>query len=177
MMKKISPLIYVPAQYGLVATLLGASLLITLFYVGKHPFLIPVYFDFRIFLFAVFIFFAMKDYRENYNNGVLFFWQGMVGSYAFTLAFAILASGAITLFGMLEKDFVQQYIHLFTEQVKTYPKEVIERIGKENFESNLRKIPSTNAFDLGLTYFMQSLMIGFFLSIIVTVILRKQSQN
>ena len=82
MLSKIfrSPLVRVCARYGIIAGVLCILILISLFYMGKHPFLVNPFLDFRVPLFGVLIFFALKELRDYYQDGVLFFWQGTAGS-------------------------------------------------------------------------------------------------
>lgn len=173
----MKPLFQVPLKYGAIAGILGAALVIGLFYLGPHPFLIPVFLDFRIFLFGVFIFFTLKELRDLYYEGILYFWQGLIGSFFFTAIFAIIASSCIAVFTWLAPDFLQAYIKQSIEQLKLLPPTVVERIGKDVFDRNLKLLPSTNAFDLALLYFTQSFMIGMFISIILSVILRRQPKT
>jgi hypothetical protein len=173
-MKINSPLVKIAYKYGAMASLIGFALVVMLFYSGKHPFLIPVYADFRIFLFGVFIFFALKEYREQYGEGILYFWQGMVGSYVFLLSFGLLAAMAVFLFSLVEASFVTEFVRLFTEQAKAIPAEELERVGKVDFERNLLELSNTNGYQLALLHGKQSLIIGFFISIIITIVLRKQ---
>lgn len=170
----MKPLVKVPLKYGSIAGALGALLVIGLYYLGRHPFVIPVFLDFRIFLFGVFIFFTLKELRDYWFGGVLYFWQGLIGSFLFTLMFAIISSLGIAVFGNVVSGFVADYITLTIEQVKSLPPEVIEKIGKDIYERNLEMLPATNAFDLALLYFTQSFMISFFISIVLSVILRRQ---
>lgn len=170
----MKPLVKVPLKYGSIAGVLGALLVIGLYYLGRHPFVIPVFLDFRIFVFGVFIFFTLKELRDYWYGGVLYFWQGLIGSLLFTLMFALIASLGIVVFASIFSGFVADYITLTVEQLKSLPSEVIERIGKDSYERNLEMLPATNAFDLALLYFTQSLMISFFISIILSVILRRQ---
>jgi len=149
-------------------------LVVMLFYTGKHPFLIPVYADFRIFLFGVFIFFALKEYRDQQGQNILYFWQGMVGSYVFLLSFGLLAALAVYLLTLADSSFVTEFVRLFTEQAKGIPPEELERVGKEDFERNLSELSNTNGYNMALLHFKQSLIIGFFISIIITIVLRKQ---
>lgn len=173
-MKINSPLIKIALRYGAIASLIGFALVVMLFYTGKHPFLIPVYADFRIFLFGVFIFFALKEYRDQQGQGILYFWQGMVGSYVLLLSFGLLAAMAVYLFTLADASFVTEFVRLFTEQAKSIPAEELERVGKEDFERNLLELSNTNGYNMALLHFKQSLIIGFFISIIVTIVLRKQ---
>ncbi len=176
-MKINTPLVRVPLRYGIIASLIAFALVVVLFYADKHPFLIPMYADFRIFLFGLFIFFSLKEYRDQYQQGVLYFFQGMVASYIFLLSFALLSASFIWLFASMNEEFIKQFISLFIEQARTIPTEDIERLGKDNFERNLEEVSYTNAFGMAKLYFRQSLLIGFFISIIVTIILRKQPKQ
>lgn len=170
----MKPLVQVPLKYGIIAGFLGAALVFGLYAIDRHPFLIPVFFDFRIYLFGVFIFFTLKELRDFHYGGFLYFWEGLIASFIFTAAFAIIAAGCIGMLILAFPGFLQSYITQSVEQLKLLPPHVIESIGKDTFDRNLAILPTTNAFDLALLYFTQSFMIGMFVSIILSVILRRQ---
>lgn len=172
--EKIPPLVRVPLRYGLIGGVLGFVLIIILYYLNRHPFLIPVFFDFRVVFFGVFFFFSLKELRTYYFEGLLFFWQGIAACFVFLVVFATIASSLIWAFAALVPDFVSQYITLFLEQARTFPPEVIEQIGKDAYERNLAALQTTNAFNMAALYFWQCFVIGFFVSIIISVILRRQ---
>jgi hypothetical protein len=172
----IPPLVRSPLRFGLIGGVLGSAFVIVLFYVGTHPFLVPVFMDFRLILFIVLIIYSLKELRDYYYKGLLYFWQGMIASLILTATFAIVASGLLWLFGELVPDFVTSYVDKAIAQVRAMPPEVIEKIGKERFDLSLAALPSTTAFDLALLYFLQSFGISFFISIIISVILRRQPQ-
>lgn len=171
------PFVSVPLKYGVIAGFLSAFLAIGLYYMGRHPFLIPVYFDFRIFVLGVFIFFTLKELRDLHYDGVLYFWQGILCSFLFTAIFG--TAGAITImtFAWIVPEFLQSYITLSMEQIKSLPADVIDRIGKEVYQRNLELLPATSEFDLGILYFIQSFMISFFITIILSVILRREPKS
>jgi hypothetical protein len=168
------PIIKVPVKFGIIAGVLGALLLIVLYYMDRHPFLIPVYLDARIFIFGIFLFFSLKELRDFHQAGNLYFAQAIIASFIFVTTFALVASAIVATFGVVVPDFVESYIKLQTDLIKKLPPEVIERIGKSTYDRNLRVLPSTNAFDLASLYFMQSYLIGLLASIILSVILRRQ---
>lgn len=172
----MQPLVKVPLVNGAIAGVLGSFLVVGLYYLDRHPLLFPVYFDQRILLFGIFIFFTLKELRDYYGD-VLYFWQGIIASFIFISVFAIISSAALMGFSALVPDFVQSYIHLSTEQLKGLPADVIERIGKEVYERNLNALPSTNAKELAKLYFWQSFIIGLFISIIMSVLLRRQPKS
>jgi hypothetical protein len=174
-MKK--PLFRVPVMYGAIAGVLGFFLMIGLYYIGYHPFSVPVQLDFRVFLFGIFIFFTLKEVRDIHKGGILYFWEGSLMSFIFLLAFATIASAAIAIFIMIFPEFLDSYITMKMDFLKTLPPDIVERIGKDVVESNLKMLPATNALDLAALYFWQSFMIGAFISIILSVILRKQPKT
>ena len=173
----MSPLFTVPAKYGAIAGVLGAGLTLGLYAMGRHPLVIPVYMDFRIFLFIIFIFFTLKELRDFHQGGVLFFWQGLFGSLLFTSIFALLAAAVIWTFASASPNFISSYVTQKIAEVKAFPPDIIEKIGKDVYERNLSLLPTTNALDLAILYFTQSLMISFFISIILSVILRRQPKT
>ena len=167
-------LLRVSVRYGVLAGLIGSILLVGLYYLGRHPFLIPVFMDFRIILFAFFIFFALREIRDHYMRGILYFWQGIIASFFFTVCFASISALALLAFMYIVPEFVSDYISLSLAQLRSLPPVVVERIGDEVYTRNLEMLPVTSASDLSLLFFTQSLMISLFISIILSVILRRQ---
>ena len=173
-MKTISPLLKIPARFGVIAGILGFAVALVLYYIGKHPFLFPVYFDFRVLLFGVFIVFALKEYRDFYKGGVLYFWEGFIGSIIFVTVYTVVAIIGMTIFGLLQPDFLSTYVSLSIAQIKSIPPEIVAQIGKDVYQRNLEMLPATTLGDMMMLYAMQSFIIGLFISIILSVILRRQ---
>lgn len=171
---KRSPLLSVSIRYGAVAGVLTFVLMAAMYYLGRHPLLVAPYLDFRILLFGVFIFFTLKEFRDYYQEGKLHFWQGLIGGGVTVLVATSLASVGLLIFGTYNQQFLSSYIELMTEYLKTFPPEIVKQIGKEVYESNLKALPATNMRELVETYFAQGIAIGFFVNIILSVILRKQ---
>jgi uncharacterized membrane-anchored protein YitT (DUF2179 family) len=174
---KRSPLVKICARYAGVAGVLTFVLLLILFYTGHHPMLVAPFLDFRILLFGIFIVFALKEFRDYYQQGVLYFWQGLLGSLFMVLVSSAIASAGFWIFGAFEPTFVGSYVEQMTAYLKTFPKEDIERIGKDIYERNLEQLPATNISKLVITYFFQGIAIGFFVSIILSVIMRRQPKT
>lgn len=173
-MKKVSPLVSIGVRNGLIAAIVSIVLLVAMYYMGRHPLMVSPFLDFRILLFGVFIFFTLREFREVHQDGTLYFWQGMMGSFVTVSVTAVVASLLLLAFCALEPTFMPTYIDAMTAYLKTFPKEDIERIGKDIYERNLSLLPSTNSKQVAGLYFAQSIMIGLFVSIIMSVVLRKQ---
>jgi hypothetical protein len=81
------------------------------------------------------------------------------------------------IFGAFETNFIPEYIRLMTEYLKSAPEDEVARVGKETIERNLQALPSTNMGQIATLYLVQSFGIGLFVSIIMSVILRKQPKT
>ena len=173
-MKRPSPLIAIGIRYGVIAGILCGVLLMAMYYMGRHPLMVSPFVDFRVLLFGVFIFFSLREFRDYYQEGALYFWQGMVGSFFFVMVAGTISALVLLAFCAYESTFIPTYVKAMTEYLKTFPPEDIERIGKDVFESNLNGLSDTNGKQIAGKYFIQSVMIGFFVSIILSVILRKE---
>ncbi len=172
-MKK-SPLVGISLRNGVIGGVLSVILLIIMYYTGPHPMLILPFVDFRILLFGIFIFFSLKEFRDNHQNGELHFFQGMLGGFILVMVMATVAAAGVWIFSSFEPAFVRDYVKQGLESLNQYAKEDIDRIGKEVFDRNLALLPSTNGKALAGKHFGQSLVFGLFLSVILSVILRKQ---
>lgn len=173
----MKPLVQVPLKYGAIASVIGILGLIGLYYMGRHPLMIVIYMDFRIILLAVFMYFSLKELRDVYQDGILYMYQGMLASFMFVITYAILVSVAMFAFGSAVPGFREDYVKQGTEMLQSMPKEAIEQIGKDLYERNLSRLPATNVFELSVIYFRQSVIIGLFISIILSVVLRRQPKN
>ncbi len=177
MLKSVPRLVFISVRNGLIAGLLGFLLMIVLYYMGRHPFLFSLFFDFRLILFSVFMVFGLKELRDYHQQGLLSFGQAMVSNLLFTILFAVTASGLIWIFMMMDTNFLATYIKVATEQMNAIPTEAIEQVGKVAFERNLFALQGTNRGDLAFDYLIKSFIISFFLSIIISVILRRQPKT
>jgi hypothetical protein len=171
------PVVRVSVRYGLIAGVFGFALMIALYYMNRHPMLVSLFFDFRILLFSILIIFSLKEIRDYYQEGILYFWQAMIGSFLLTLTFAVVCSLLIYLFALWNSEFVTSFISLGLAQVKTLTEADIEQMGKQNYDAMLAAMPTTSAFSMARRFFFQSFIISFFLSIIISVILRRQPKS
>ncbi|MCS6974028.1 MAG: DUF4199 domain-containing protein [Cyclobacteriaceae bacterium] len=170
-------LLFITLKYGALAAVLSSSFLVVVYYLGRHPLLVSPFLDFRVPLYGIFIFFALREFRDYHQGGVLYFVQGMAGSSLMVMWAALLGGLGVWIFGTLEAGFVSEYIEKTLAYLKSFPEEDILRIGKEVYERNLELLPATNAAQLASLYLVQSLVIGLLLGIIMSVILRKQPKT
>ncbi|HEV8513935.1 MAG TPA: DUF4199 domain-containing protein [Cyclobacteriaceae bacterium] len=172
-----SPLFKVPFRWGLVGGVIASIVVAVLYFIGRHPFLLLAVFDFRIILFGVFIFFSLKELRDYHLQGLLFFWQGMIGSFVFITTSALIGSIFTWGFAKWNNNFLPSYIEQLQKQIISYKEEIVSSVGVETYNQQLAKLPLTSPMDLAGDYFLKSMIIGLFLAIVITTILRKQPKT
>lgn len=177
MFSSVRHLLFLAVRNGLIAAVLAFMLLLALYYMGKHPFLFPIYFDFRLILLSVFLVMTLKEFRDDFQEGILYFGQGMIGSFVFTLVYALVVSAFIWGFCLIVPAFLTSYIDTAIAQLTSIEPAVIEQLGKEVFDQNVNKLPGTKGSDLALDYAGKTFIISFFISIIISVILRSQPKT
>ena len=168
------PFIRVSVRYGMIAGVFGFALMIVLYYMNHHPFLVPLFFDFRILLFSILIIFCLKEIRDYYQEGFLSFGVAMIASFIFTVTFGLLCSLLLYLFILWNPELVTSFISLALEQARNISPDDIEQIGKAAYDELLANLPTTTGLYLARRFFFQSLIISFFLSLIISVVLRRQ---
>lgn len=176
-MKNIKPLFRIPLKYGAAASVLAIVLIIVLFYAGRHPMLIPVFYDYRIFLFGVIIFFSMKEYRDYYNEGRLHFWEGIVNGVITYLVVALVAGLFIWIFSLIDPEFLETYIQGTIRGLELDKEELTKTgaitITEEEFQQQIEMLKSIRPSVLTLDYIIKSMVIGFPITLILSVFLRK----
>lgn len=175
---KKTPLLIITVRYGLIAGVLITLLLIAIYYIGEdHPLMIPPYLDFRILLLGILIFFGLKEFRDGYNESVLYFWQGIIGSYIILFIASVVGALGLMTFAHIEPKFVSTYIEQRMAYWQSFTDEEINKIGKNVFDYNVKHFASVDALQLAFSYFAQGIIMGLFISIILSVILRKQPKT
>lgn len=164
-------------RYGLIGGAIAFVLVVVMFYLGRHPLVVSPYLDFRILLFGIFVFFALKEFRDYDQDGVLYFAQAMLGGFIVIFISTCLTSLLIWIFGSLEQDFVTEYVEQVTAYLKSFSQADIDQLGKDTYERNLAGLPATNIATLAFTYFIHGLVLGFFVNIVLSVIVRRHPKT
>lgn len=171
-----NPLVRIPFRYGLFGGVIGGLVIVVLYLMGMHPFLLPVIVDFRIAIYSLFIFLCLKELRDSCYQGELFFWQGMVGSYIFVGTAALIGAVVTLAYASWQKEFIVTYIAKLQQQLTGFKKQFVESVGIDAYNQQLARLPGTTAFDLAGDYFLKSLIIGLFLAILFSVVVRKTTK-
>ena len=174
-MRRDNPLIFVPIRYSIYGSIINIGALLILYYFGRHPLLLNPFFDARLPLYLVFIYFSMKTYRDQFNAGSMHFWQGIAIGLLNYMSMALIVSVFIQIFAGIESThFLSNYIQLASEQMLANKDAFVEALGLETFEETMLELPRTTSLHLAADFLLKSMPIGLFLTIILAVLMRRK---
>lgn len=165
-------------KYGVIGAALNLVVVLILYFSGKHPLLFPFFLDPRILIFLIFIYFVIRDYKENFNQGYLHFWQGIILGVVTYTTIGLLGSLFIFTFSRLNPEFLESYIsgamngmELAKEELLNGPQKV--RMTIEEYNRHLTALQETSSATLAADYFLKSLFLGFLIPLLYSVLFRK----
>lgn len=173
---RIPPLVRVMARFGMISGVMGIIAVLVFFYLGKHPFWIFPFFDPRVLIIAIFLVLGLREVRDYFQDGLLFFSQAMLGSLILLGVMSLIGYIGIWLFATVEPDFVKLYIVQGLDQINNIPGENADEIGKSAIEEVRKTIHLTTVSWMAKRYAIQTYLFGFFIAVIISVVLRRQSK-
>jgi hypothetical protein len=143
-------------------------------YFGINPLMNVAHLIFDLIIFGVFIFFGSKEFKTEQQDEILHFWQGM------TIGFNVYFFGTI-FFGIylfiyfqIDENVLIGYKEAATTFLMEKKDIYIDRIGQEAFDSQVESIDDATSNDLLLSSVLKKILAGFFITPVISIILRKQ---
>lgn len=178
MLKTDNPLLLVPFRFGAIGLLFNITAIVVLYLIGRHPLLLNPVLDARIPLYALIIFASFKTFKDNYSQGVMHFWQGLTMGLVAYLFMSIGTSIFIYIISAIDAtNFLSEYIRIATGQLEANKEVFIESIGEKTYEGTLEQLPNTRPVHLALDYLLKSTPIGLFLTLLLSILMRKKINN
>lgn len=120
----------------------------------------------------IFVFFAIKSFRDTYNQGELYFSQGMtVGFFVYTLM-ALLSALYIFIFLQVEPQafdtFRQVNLDLMTDNQVVLKEQLNESAYAETYSS----VAGMSRWDVAINDLLRKIFPGLFFTIIISIILK-----
>ena len=172
----MSALVKVPVRFGL----MGIGVLIVIFIVyyfsGSNPLLEMSMLD--LFIIPIFLYFGIREYRDNYNNGSMEFWQGMTAGLLIYLLIATVFSAFLFLFlKFLDTSLAQAYIDTKLGELAASETKIVDEMGRDSYENLILTTKNTTTEALTLDNFLRKIAIGFFLTSVISVIMKRKNKN
>lgn len=159
--------------FGFLGALVFAIYFLLIYFLFENPFLPnPKSLDFFIYLISIAG--SLWYYRVLIANNQLGFLGGFAGGFATTAFMATFSAFFIFIFlKYIDKDVLQLYISHTINQMKANEAGNMKAFGKEIYNQIIQQLAKTSPFDMAFFEFRSKLIIGGFMSLITTIVLRK----
>ena len=169
---KIKPIVKVPLKYGFFGGILVVIAIIVMNFFEGNPIVNSRILDF--FILPLFTFFSIKEYRDYYNAKELHFWHGIIIGYINVFTIAIISSLFIYIFiSFIDQETLITYVTARVNEMINNKENLKETMGEEVYQSTLSNVKNITAFDVALDDLIKKSLIGLFVTIIISVILRR----
>ncbi len=159
------------------AVVCGVFLLIIFaisFRFGSNPLIDFRHLFFDLIMFSLFVYFSNKEFKSYKNGGILHFWQGMtLGFFTYVPATLIFVVGLIIYF-QVDPNLLASFKGEAIEFLRSNEQEFLEDMSKETLDSRIETIKTITAAQMIASAAFKKLMAGFFVSPVITIILRKK---
>ena len=166
------PFLKVIAKYGLTGSLVSIIAFILLTQIKANLVISNLLTTALILI--LFVFFSMKEFRDLYNNRELHFWHGILLGSATYLCIAVLTG--IFNFIYLEwisPEVIEVYRQIQRQYLEANKEMMTDQRGAAWYNEAYLMVEKVNAIDIAVDFFLKKLLIGIFVTIIISVILRK----
>ena len=144
------------------------------YWLGSNPLIDLSHLIFDLILFGLFIFFAQKEFKTYQGEGIMHFWQGMTMGFIVygigTLIFAVLLVAYFYFEPNAVINYQEEATKFLTEKADLYE----EKFGEGSLQTQLDLIQETSTWDLISSASLKKLLAGFFITPVISIILRKQ---
>ncbi|MEM6642292.1 MAG: DUF4199 domain-containing protein [Bacteroidota bacterium] len=161
-------------KYAVICGLFLSAIFIVSMKFGSNPLIDVRHFLFDLGIFFLFIFFACKEHRHFRNKGKFHFWEGIsIGFVVFIPAVLFFLTVLFVLF-QLYPDLIIDYRVGAREFIEGRKEVFLERFTEQEFNTQIKSIDSITSSDLMYGTLWKKLFAGFFVTPIVSIILRKK---
>jgi hypothetical protein len=166
------PLLTTGLKYGAAGGVIAIGLFLALWLMNENPLDSLRMFDFI--LIPLFVFFTLKEVRDYHYQGRLLYWQGMTAGFVCYISLA--AVSAIFIYIFLSFADTALLIRHQQENLAVLmddPQKWIEQVGQQAYTKALEEIKELTALDLALDDFLKKVLIGLFITGIITLFYKK----
>lgn len=143
-------------------------------YLGIDPLINLVHLIFDLTMFGLFILFADKEFKAQQENNIFHFWHGMTIGFNIYLTATIIFITYLAVYFAVDETAVTAYQEAANAFIQDKKQFYIDEMGEEAFDAQLQKIKETTSTDLLISSGLKKIMAGFFITPVISIILRKQ---
>jgi len=174
-MKVPKPIVAVPAKYGAVLGVILFAVYFGMQVAGQQPGVNLNTFFIQGLLLILFMYFALREFKEYHNNSTLHYWQGMTGSFfVYTLGAVIYATGLLvwlTIDGDTLQQIITDRLGLMERKKETF---IAGGGTEEVYQSQIEQLKQLTPSVMFIDQLIRTLLTGVLVAVLPSIILRKK---
>ncbi|MEM6735862.1 MAG: DUF4199 domain-containing protein [Bacteroidota bacterium] len=162
------------AKYSILCGVFLFSLFFVSLRLGGNPFFNILHYLFDVVVFFLFTFFAGKEFKDFKNDGYLHFWQGISIGSIVCIPAAIVFSLSLYVIFELNPKLMEEYRESAKAFLESKKDVFLEEFSREKFMEQFSAVDFVSTSELALQTLWKKLFMGFFITPIVSIILRRK---
>tara|TARA_A100000171_G_C2121562_1_gene141082 strand:+ start:1117 stop:1650 length:534 start_codon:yes stop_codon:yes gene_type:complete len=173
-MIKVNPkLTRISIKYGAVTALFTIIAFLVFYFMDLQPWRNLLSFLLDIMVIVIFLFLALKDYKDNVGGGEFRFYHGMtIGFIVYVTTAAIFALFYLIFIYWGNPDFLSEYIITAQEDLVNRKDMIVAALSEESYLEQYKMIENTTRSTLVFDVFIKKLLIGLVVTPVFSIILR-----
>lgn len=161
-------------KYAVVCSIFQTIIFYLSLIYGSNPFINLGHLLFDLVLFGIFIFFAQKEFKTGAEGNLLYFWQGMTIGFTVYTSAAVLFSMMLLGYLSLSPDALENYQQAALQFLESKADTYIKQFGEATYQLQVEEIMATSPRSLTLSVLFKKILAGFFVTPVISIILRKK---
>ena len=157
--------------FGFVAGMLCVAVFVVMFFLHVEP--IGMVLIIGYISTPIFVYLGIKQYRDKFNGGELFFGHGMTVGFFVYVVMAVISASFIGLFMVFVPDvfdtFKSMNINLLDEKRDI----LVEQLNQQAFDETYKNIQQMSIWDVVMNDFLRKVIPGLFFTILISIILKR----
>lgn len=161
-------------KYSILCGLFLAALFWVSVKFGSNPLLDIRHFLFDLVIYFLFIYFAQREFKTYSNDGYLHFWQGMSIAFIVYLPAAVIFTVSMLLILETDPGIMENYREGALAFLESKKDVLLEGISEEEYANRVSEVNSVTISSLVISSGLKKILAGFFVTPVVSIILRKK---
>lgn len=121
----------------------------------------------------IFVFLGIKQFRDRFNNGELFFGQGMTVGFFVYVLMALISAAFIGFFMVFEPEVFDTFKSMNIQLLEEKREILVEQLNQQAFDETYLNIQQMNTWDVVMNDFLRKIIPGLFFTILISIILKR----
>lgn len=166
-----SPFVRLGIKYGAIGGVFAILMFFILVMMGKIPMISIRLFDFI--LIPSFLFLAVKEFKDYYNNRELRFWQGMtVSFFTYTVIGAISGLFIYIYLTYFNNDLFLEFVTHELEKINLNKELIVNQMGEDTYADLVSSMESSEVKHSAWDDFLKKGLVGLFISPVISLFMR-----